>query len=113
MILYRPVGEKELELIIQSNNRKFPPGLPEQPFFYPVLTRKYAIEIAERWNTKDVFSGKKGFVTKFEIDDDYISHFQVHQVGDNYHLEYWIPADELSNFNNHIVGLIQIVETFM
>ena len=36
-ILYRPVGPKELELIVASGYREFPPRLPEQPIFYPVL----------------------------------------------------------------------------
>jgi len=35
MILYRPVGLKELELIAASNYSAFPPRLPEQPIFYP------------------------------------------------------------------------------
>jgi hypothetical protein len=37
MILYRPVGLKELELIVQADFRAFPPRLPEQPIFYLVL----------------------------------------------------------------------------
>ena len=45
MILYRPVGTKELRLIEESDYCKFPPRLPEQPIFYPVLTERYAIEI--------------------------------------------------------------------
>jgi len=36
-ILYRPVGPKELELIAASGYRDFPPRLPGQPIFYPVL----------------------------------------------------------------------------
>ncbi len=49
MILYRPVGTKELELIEKSNYTKYPPRLPEQPIFYPVLNEKYATEIAAQW----------------------------------------------------------------
>lgn len=52
MILYRPVGTAELELIKKSSYRKFPPRLPEQPVFYPVLNRGYACETAEKWNVK-------------------------------------------------------------
>ena len=52
MILYRPVGTKELKLIQESDNREFPPRLPEQPIFYPVLNEKYASEIASGWNVK-------------------------------------------------------------
>ena len=44
--LYRPVGTKELELIEKSGYEKYPPRLPEQPIFYPVLNEKYAAEIA-------------------------------------------------------------------
>ena len=36
--LFRPVGPKELELIRAANFRAFPPRLPDQPIFYPVLT---------------------------------------------------------------------------
>jgi len=36
--LYRPVGQGELDLIRASGFREFPPRLPEQPIFYPVLT---------------------------------------------------------------------------
>jgi hypothetical protein len=32
------VGPGELELIAASGYRPFPPRLPEQPIFYPVLT---------------------------------------------------------------------------
>ncbi len=35
--LYRPVGPKGLEFIVASGYREFPPRLPEQPIFYPVL----------------------------------------------------------------------------
>ena len=75
MILYRPVGEKEKQLIASAGYGVFPPRLPEQPIFYPVLNEKYASEIAERWNTKDSRSGYKGYVTRFEVEDDYIARY--------------------------------------
>ena len=101
MILYRPVGTKELELIKESNYCKFPPRLPEQPIFYPVLDERYAIEIASGWNVK-YNDDHKGYVTKFEI----------HQVGDRYHKELWIPAERLEEFNGHIIGKICITAKF-
>ena len=67
MILYRPVGSKELELIKQSGYTKYPPRLPEQPIFYPVLNEKYANEITMKWNVR-YCSSQKGYVTKFEIE---------------------------------------------
>ena len=46
MILWRPVGMRELELIHESGMKAFPPRLPEQPIFYPVLSEGYATKIA-------------------------------------------------------------------
>ncbi len=109
MRLYRPVGKAELELIIATNYRAYPPRLPEQPIFYPVLNEKYAFEIAEKWNKKLADSDYTGYVTTFEIDDEYISRYDVHTVGASYHQEYWIPAEELEEFNRHIIGEIQVI----
>ena len=76
MELFRPVGQKEYELIEQSGFKSFPPRLPGQPIFYPVLNEKYAIEIASKWNTEDsLFSGNVGYVLRFNISDEYISRF--------------------------------------
>ena len=38
--------------------------------------------------------------------------YEVQTVGDVYHQEYWIPAEELEEFNRHIVGRIEIVKEF-
>ena len=111
MILYRPVGSAELSLIQQSGYKKFPPRLPEQPIFYPVLNEKYAQEIAERWNVKDT-QDHKGYITQFEVDDDYCSKFEVHTVGRYYHKELWVLADELDIFNQHIIGKIKVICEF-
>ena len=111
MILYRPVGSKELELIKQSGYTKHPPRLPEQPIFYPVLNEKYANEITMKWNVR-YCSSQKGYVTKFEIDDEYFMQFEVHTVGNHYHKELWILAEELETFNNHIIGKIQVISKF-
>jgi len=112
MELFRPVGEKEYILIEQSGFKEFPPRLPEQPIFYPVLHEEYAIEIASKWNTKDSFSGYKGYVLKFNISDEYISRFNVETVGKAYHQEFWIPAEELGEFNENIIGMIEVMHKF-
>lgn len=111
MVLYRPVGTKELELIEESGYTKYPSRLPEQPIFYPVLNEKYATEIAEKWNVK-YNQDHKGFVTRFEIDDEYFQQFEVHIVGGRYHQELWVTAEELDDFNRHIVGKIQVIREF-
>ena len=112
MELFRPVGEKEYLLIEQGGFKKFPPRLPEQPIFYPVLNEKYAIEIASKWNAKDSFSGYKGYVLKFHISDEYASRFDAQTVGSSYHQEFWIPAEELEEFNRNIIGMIEVVHIF-
>lgn len=48
--LWRPTGPEELDLVRQSDWREWPPRLPEQPIFYPVLDEDYAIKIAKEWN---------------------------------------------------------------
>jgi hypothetical protein len=46
MTLYRPVGQREYELIAESGFRAFPPRLAEQPYFCPVANEEYALQIA-------------------------------------------------------------------
>lgn len=110
--LYRPVGRKELELIEASGWRAFPPRLSFQPIFYPVTTEEYAARIAREWNTKDPASGYAGFVTRFEVDADYLARFDVQTVGGEACQEYWIPAEQMDEFNAHIQGAIQVIATF-
>src|ERR1700744_5046968 len=100
-ILFRPVGPKELQLIAESGYRGFPPRLPEQPIFYPVLNEEYATLIARDWNAGNPSIGA-GFVTRFAVKDSYLSKFAVQKVGSEIHQEYWIPAEELSEFNANI-----------
>lgn len=108
MILYRPVGLQELELIYDSGMKAFPARLPQQPIFYPVLQLDYARQIASDWNAQSGQSA--GYVTKFKVEDPYISQFEKHVVGSSQHQEFWIPADEWEEFNKHIIGHINVVE---
>lgn len=73
MILYRPVGLRELELIAASE--------------------------------------RAGFVARFEIDDGFASRYPVHEVGGRACRELWVPADELAEFNRHLVGRIEVIES--
>src|SRR5437763_513145 len=109
--LYRPVGPKELALIESSGWREFPPRLPEQPIFYPVLNEEYARQIARDWNTKQ--HSRVGFVTRFNVDDAYVAKFEPHVVGGRVHEELWVPAEELAEFNRHIAGTITVVAVYI
>jgi hypothetical protein len=110
--LYRPIGHKEYELIRDSGFREFPPRLATQPIFYPVLNEAYAIQIARDWNTKDAASGFTGYVTRFQVQADFLSRYEVHTVGNASHQEYWISAEDLPMFNQNIVGLIDLIAEF-
>jgi hypothetical protein len=107
--LWRPVGPQELELIQTAAMRSFPPRLPEQPIFYPVLSEDYAIKIARDWNVR---ASGAGFVTRFEVRKDFLKKYEVKEAGGRAHLEYWIPAGDLAAFNEAIVGLIEVVHEF-
>jgi hypothetical protein len=110
--LFRPVGLHELALMWDKGMRGFPPRLPHQPIFYPVANVEYARQIASDWNTVDEKSGFAGFVTTFELDRSYLLDFEPHTVGSSAHVEYWIPAEDLSSFNDAIRGLIRLENAF-
>jgi hypothetical protein len=109
LTLWRPVGPQELELIRQTGMRAFPPRLPEQPIFYPVLTEEYAVKIARDWN---VPASGSGYVTRFQVKRSFIDRYERQEAGGRSHLEYWIPAEDLTAFNAAIVGPIEVVHSF-
>jgi len=107
--LYRPIGRQELELIRQGGFRAFPPRLPEQPIFYPVLSEAYAVKIARDWN---VPASGAGYVTRFAVLTNFLHSYAVQDSGGSAHQEYWIPAEDLAAFNRAIVGEIEVIATF-
>jgi hypothetical protein len=104
--LYRPTGPQELELVRASGFKRWPPRLPEQPIFYPVTNEEYAVQIARRWNVKD--SGL-GYVTRFYVHKSFMDRYPVEKVGGQEHTEWWIPAEQLEELNDNIVGLIEVI----
>ncbi|GAA4927211.1 hypothetical protein [Actinoplanes utahensis] len=109
MTLWRPTGPKELALVEESGWRRWPPRLPDQPIFYPVLNEEYATMIARDWN---VPASGMGYVTRFEVDAAFAERYPVRQAGGDSILELWVPAEELEEFNDHIVGTIEVVAEF-
>ncbi|MFJ5937928.1 hypothetical protein [Streptomyces sp. NPDC093071] len=107
--LWRPTGPAELALVRESGWRAWPPRLPEQPIFYPVLNEDYAIRIARDWNVKH---DGAGFVTRFEVDAEFLRRYPVQRAGGRTILELWVPAEELEEFNAHVVGEIRVVHAF-
>ena len=107
--LYRPTGPNELKLVEDSGFKRWPPRLPEQPIFYPVSNEQYAKDIATRWNIKD--SGV-GYVTRFDVKKAFMERYKVEQVGARHHTEWWIPAEELDELNENIVGDIEVIGAY-
>lgn len=112
MILYRPTGAAELALVEASGWREWPPRLPDQPIFYPVLTFDYAEKIARDWNSVRPAPDNLGFVTRFEIDEATATRYPLQEAGGRAHRELWVPAEELAAFNAGIVGEIEVVARY-
>lgn len=108
-LLYRPVNQQELDLIAASDWQAFPPRLPEQPIFYPVLNEEYAAQISRDWNVP--FYGV-GYVVRFAVDSAYLHKFPVQNVGTPQHNELWVPAEQLAEFNQHLRGPIEVISEF-
>ncbi|WP_103504306.1 MULTISPECIES: hypothetical protein [Streptomyces] len=108
-VLWRPTGPRELDLVRELGWHAWPPRLPEQPIFYPVLNEDYAIRIARDWN---VPQDGVGYVTRFAVETEFLSRYPVRQAGGRTILELWVPAEELDELNAHIVGAIEVVHEF-
>jgi hypothetical protein len=107
--LFRPSGPAELALVKASGFKKWPPRLVDQPIFYPVTNERYAAEIASKWNVKD--SGY-GCVTRFEVRSEFMAKYKIETVGASHHTEWWVPAEDLEELNDNIVGLIEVILEF-
>lgn len=74
---------------------------------------EYAEQIARDWNSKEAPPNNVGYVTAFEVDDAYVSKFEAKTVGaGNLHRELWVPAEELNEFNKHIIGTIECIAMY-
>ena len=111
IVLFRPVGQQELDLIRELDFAAFPPRLPEQPIFYPVLNEEYARQIARDWNAKRN-EPRVGYVTRFSVRSEFLQGYDIQTVGGSMHQEYWIPAEDLAELNRHIVGPIEVVAKY-
>ena len=109
MILFRPVNQAELDLIIASDWQEFPPRQEGQPIFYPVLNEEYATQITREWN---VPSYGIGHVLQFEVSDQFLSRYNIEKVGLDHHLEYWIPSEDLDEMNKNLIGKIELISTY-
>jgi len=77
------------------------------------LSEAYATQIARDWNTRDAASGYAGYVTRFKVRTDFLRRYEVQTVGHGGHQEYWIPSEDLPEFNQNISGPIEVVGEFL
>jgi hypothetical protein len=109
VVLFRPTGPAELDLVRASGFKRWPPRLPDQPIFYPVTNEPYAAQIARDWNAK---ASGSGFVTRFQVRASFMQRYPVQCVGGSEHTEWWVPAEDLEELNDNIVGLIEVIGEF-
>jgi hypothetical protein len=113
VVLFRPIGCQELELIEKSGFTQFPPQAFSPAYLLSSSEPRVRRKVARDWNTKDADSGYMGYVTRFRVRRDYLSKYPVQLVGArSVHEEYWIPAEDLEQFNENLVGLIEIIASF-
>ena len=65
--------------------------------------------IARDWNVRQ--SGA-GYVTRFQVRRSFLDNYEIHQVGGQTILEYWIPAEDLDALNANLVGKIEVTAEF-
>ena len=53
-----------------------------------------------------------GFVTRFALEAEFAARYSIQTVGAKIHRELWVPAEDLAEFNRHIVGRIELVASF-
>lgn len=61
---------------------------------------------------EDAASGYVGYVTRFSVRAEFAARYETHHVGAREHVELWVPAEELAEFNTDIVGLIEVVAEY-
>jgi hypothetical protein len=107
--LWRPVGPAELGILREGGFKAWPPRLPDQPIFYPVLNEQYAATIARDWN---VSASGSGYVTRFRVATSTARKYATQTAGGPEHLELWVPAEELDDLNAALVGEIEVIAEF-
>jgi hypothetical protein len=103
------VSPAEFRLLQESGFRRWPSRPPGQPLFYPVTNQRYAEEITRLWNVRDC---GVGYVVRFRVSAIFAAGYEIRQVGDTHHTEWWIPSEDLEALNAHIIGEIEVVAEY-
>ena len=49
---------------------------------------------------------------RFRVKAAFMAQYPIQKVGGAHHTERWIPAEQLEELNNNLVGLIEVVREF-
>lgn len=110
--MYRPVGLREMMMVLDSGNRRFPDREQGQSVFYPTYSAVHATQMARDWHTKDPYAGFAGFVTAFDMEEEYLQALPLTDRNGKKRQELKIPSSDLAEFNTHIQGPIRITKCF-
>ncbi|HWS36466.1 MAG TPA: ADP-ribosylation/crystallin J1 [Actinoplanes sp.] len=104
--LWRPAGPRELDLIRASGWRRWPPVPLERLYFYPILSESFAVTGAQHWTSSD--SGVR-YVLRIHVETDFVGRYSTRSFGGSAAPMLWVPAEDMDEFNAHVVGLIEVV----
>ncbi len=97
--LYKPVGERELTMIERSGWTRFPPRIARRPVFYTDMTEDNAGNNAVQ---------EAAYIIKFHVRKEYLKKYAITHNHTSDHDELRVPTDALEDFNNNIIGLIEV-----
>ena len=106
--LWRPMGQQELRLVREAGGRRWPALRSHQTHFFPMLDEDFAIRAAQNWN----LFGPVRYVARFHVETGFLGRYSTRSFGGSATPMLWVAAEELDEFNAHIVGSIEVVHEF-
>ncbi|MFG2007725.1 ADP-ribosylation/crystallin J1 [Micromonospora sp. NPDC048868] len=107
-VLWRPMGQQERDLVRETGWRRWPALSPDEAHFFPILSEDFAIGAARDWN----LFGSVRYVARFHVETGFLGRYSTRSFGGSAAPMLWVPAEELNEFNAHIVGPIEVVHEF-
>ncbi|MET7835275.1 ADP-ribosylation/crystallin J1 [Micromonospora sediminicola] len=107
-VQWRPLGQQELGLIREAGGRRWPALPPDQTHFFPMLDEGFAIRAAQNWN----LFGPVRYVARFHVETGFLGRYSTRSFGGSAAPMLWVAAEDLDEFNAHIVGSIEIIHEF-
>ncbi|TGE05199.1 ADP-ribosylation/crystallin J1 [Hymenobacter fodinae] len=106
LLLYWPVEQQEMDLIAASGWLAFPERRPEWPSFCPTLREEYAARLVHQSGQSEAVA----YVLRFAVDAEYAACFPMRTtVGGLEQEALCVPEEELADFNQQLIGQIEIV----